>query len=741
MVEIENELSIHPCKTSQTSKTLELNRRLSSEESKLKGSFVELLSIFLKGTCPHDCFRPLPPMLGNGHSVDLLKLYCVVEQKGGFEVVSKNGLWGLVGLLYGVGSAFGSAIKLIYLKYLMSLESWLVKLPIGYNSMRVWPSNVAHSEGDSIEMQVGFSSFIYDLMDEIKKSSEHYVLKMEKSDMNFVDLTEEDVDDKKFSWNEIKMGFADIVDLTEDDFDDGKLKRKSIDMGFANDADLTEGNHDVKKLKTMMTYTSVASIGDVSEVKHVEKKLEKIKSEVSFADFVSRDVSDARRFSVGPEEADNVIMGLENSDASKQCHTQVEQKSMTVDASVFKEEVCSCERVRYSLSNHDNGKLEIAKSEMSFADAVSPEMSDAGRPSLGPDVADDVIISSENSDNSKKGTTSTKEKLKNAEKSVAKEEVSSHESKQKVLSRMLSWMAKVSKDPTDPAIGTIPESIEWAFFGDDNCWKQVLLAREALFLKKNQVNGSQHLVWEKKQKMHPSMFDDQIRVAERSSPRLLATKTPYSNQGHSTQRLVACRDMQPTASIYAIRPQQRIPVGRAFQAEVPEWTGVTTESDSKWLGTRVWPLEKRQHDSLIEREPIGKGRADNCGCQFPGSTECVRFHISERRMKMKLELGPAFYTWNFTKMGEECSLSWTAEEEKKFKYVVKENPFSLNKCFWHQMCMVFPKKSWPDLVNYYFNVFMLRRRATQNRLSFCNTDSDDDETEYRTPSSRLAFRS
>ena len=240
--------------------------------------------------------------------------------------------------------------------------------------------------------------------------------------------------------------------------------------------------------------------------------------------------------------------------------------------------------------------------------------------------------------------------------------------------------------------------------------------------------------------MHPSMFDDQIRVAERSSPRLLTAKMPYSNQGHSTQRLVACRDMQPTASIYATYPQQRIPVGRAVQAEVSEWTGVATESDCKWLGTPVWPLEKRQNDSLIEREPIGKGRVGNCGCQFPGSMECARFHISERRMKMKLELGPAFYTWNFNMMGEECSLSWTAEEEKKFKCVVKDNPFSLNKCFWHQMCMVFPKKSWPHLVNYYFNVFMLRRRAAQNRLSFCNIDSDDDETEYRTPSCRLAFR-
>jgi len=334
------------------------------------------------------------------------------------------------------------------------------------------------------------------MIDEVKKSNEHYVLKMEKTGMNFVDLTEEDVDYKKLSRKKIRTAFADIVDLTEDDFDDGKLKRMSTEMGFANDSDLTEGDHGVKKLKRMMTNVSVASVGDLSEVKNDGKKLEKIKSEVSFADFVSRDVSDARRLSVGPEEADNVIMGLENSGASKECYPQAEEKSMIVDASVFKEEVCSCERVRYSLSNHDDGKLETAKSEMSFADAASPEVSDAGRPSLGPEMADDVIISSENSDNSKKGTTGIKEKLMVVDKSAAKEEVSSDESKQRALSRMLCWMAKVSKDPTDPAIGTIPESTEWPFFGDDNCWKQVLLAREALFLKRNLVEHSQRLVWQ-----------------------------------------------------------------------------------------------------------------------------------------------------------------------------------------------------------------------------------------------------
>jgi len=31
--------------------------------------------------------------------------------------------------------------------------------------------------------------------------------------------------------------------------------------------------------------------------------------------------------------------------------------------------------------------------------------------------------------------------------------------------------------------------------------------------------------------------------------------------------------------------EKLVSVGRLFQAEVPQWTGVVYESDSKWLGT------------------------------------------------------------------------------------------------------------------------------------------------------------
>lgn len=180
-----------------------------------------------------------------------------------------------------------------------------------------------------------------------------------------------------------------------------------------------------------------------------------------------------------------------------------------------------------------------------------------------------------------------------------------------------------------------------------------------------------------------------------------------------------------------------VPVGILFQVDVPEWTGVVSESDSKWLGTRVWPSGSVEHKSITEKEPIGKGRQYSCSCQMPGSTECVRFHIAEERLNLKLELGAAFYIWKFDKMGEEVRLSWKEKEEKKFKAIVKLNPPSLDKSFWDEIYKFFRNRSREELVSYYFNVFILQRRSYQNRVTPNDINSDDDdetETGIRTKS-------
>ncbi|KAK6935408.1 ARID DNA-binding domain, partial [Dillenia turbinata] len=40
--------------------------------------------------------RPIPSLLGDSRSVDLLGLFWVVRENGGFDLVSKKGLWGFV---------------------------------------------------------------------------------------------------------------------------------------------------------------------------------------------------------------------------------------------------------------------------------------------------------------------------------------------------------------------------------------------------------------------------------------------------------------------------------------------------------------------------------------------------------------------------------------------------------------------------------------------------------------------
>lgn len=182
-------------------------------------------------------------------------------------------------------------------------------------------------------------------------------------------------------------------------------------------------------------------------------------------------------------------------------------------------------------------------------------------------------------------------------------------------------------------------------------------------------------------------------------------------------------------------PRKKIPTGPFFQAKVPNWTGETSESDSKWLGTHSWLQEDvGNYDNLTEWDFVGFGRRDLCYCEFPGSFECVRFHVSEKRIRVKLALGSAFYHWHMDNMGEEVALSWAQEEEKKFTATVRSNHLSQDKCLWAGIHMIFPHKSREELVSYYFNVFLLRLRGHQNRSAPGDINSDNDEPEPETGS-------
>ncbi|KAF8412227.1 hypothetical protein HHK36_000187 [Tetracentron sinense] len=332
--------------------------------------------------------------------------------------------------------------------------------------------------------------------------------------------------------------------------------------------------------------------------------------------------------------------------------------------------------------------------------------------------------------------------------SILKEDPFSRKRKLESLSGMLNWVTEIAKDPGNSAMRMLLEGSEW-----NMCGRHAMLARQALFLRMHADSSVWQSLLQKKQKINPSMYEDPVGADDQSTERLRCSERLLLKKSHSrssskpSSATESDLDMSVTPcltgldtvdsftnlvlSLFGDVPlQKQVPVGPLFQAEVPDWTGMTSESDSKWLGTRVWPLEKGERNLLIERDPMGKGRQDSCGCQFPGSIECVRFHIGEKRMRVKLELGLAFHRWGFNRMGEEVSLPWTDEEEQRFKAIVRLNPPSLEKCYWDQVIKSFHAKSRENLVSYYFNVFLLRRRSYQNRVTPNNIDSDDDESEF-----------
>ncbi|KAK6162298.1 hypothetical protein DH2020_002139 [Rehmannia glutinosa] len=494
--------------------------------NKVKTLFDDFLEGFLKQVFSHSCFRQLPPVIGEGQQVDLFELHIVVRKRGGYNSVSKNGLWSLVATDCGFDSIFGAALKLVYVKYLDTLDRWLRKI---VNDKQVENTEFEETHlsfsGPLMELESDLEVFLSGIADKVKK--------------------EEFVEFKKSS--------------------------------------LESGNEDL--------------------------------------DFVD---------------------------------LKVDVKSV--------HEKCSNE--------NRGGNVRVNE----------------------------------------------KQSVDNGDEQTMDKDFASRKRKRECCMGMLNWIRKVAKTLAILILRHYLKGISGSVMGlRCNKWFQsgisglhvvvVLLSCECvgfpLFERLRQ----------KKQKMHPSMYDDDQCGSERlrCSQRLLFAKDSSRKERHqhlssesSSSDFQSDDDKQcdSTAdSVHFRRRQKRIPIGPLFQADLPDFCGADYESDSKCLGTKFWPLDKNeQNKSLIERDPIGKGRRESCGCQFPGSLECVKFHVREKRVKLKLELGSAYYKWKFDGMGEIVALSWTKEDEDKFQDIVESNRLS--------------------------------RRGCQNRSGTSNIDSDDEESEF-----------
>lgn len=192
------------------------------------------------------------------------------------------------------------------------------------------------------------------------------------------------------------------------------------------------------------------------------------------------------------------------------------------------------------------------------------------------------------------------------------------------------------------------------------------------------------------------------------------------------------------SSLLNSRPTKEVPIGPDHQADVPVWdvmdtmkhsidfiNGNVSYSGGFIIGSCVIPMPE-----LELSDGVGKAIDSklDCSCLDFGSVRCVRQHVKEAREELKERIGlEKFVGLGFLEMGEEVAYKWTEEEQQLFHEVVYCNPVSHGRNFWVHLSTVFPSRSKKELVSYYFNVFMLRRRAAQNRSSYLEADSDDDE--------------
>ena len=321
-------------------------------DTQLRSRFDKFLDSFFKEICGLDgCLWILPPMLGNGQFVDLLKLFLAVSEKGGYGVVSENGLWDLVAQEFGLGLNLAPTVKLVYIKYLDSLERWLERLLVDGIGLNAELSDRGVNVGGAL-MELG---------------AEFKGLLSEMPENEFLDLN---------------------VNAEVESYESEK---------FAED----------------------------EESLHID-------STKSGVDFVE----------VG-ESGDNVV------------------KSFMMDGSFSNEDVKGKDVDENLIS--DSRKSEKVENEDEVKSVV-------------------VVVETDGDEEGNKGDNSEIEELDLA---TFEESVSSRKRKRDSIYRMLNWVTEIAKDPCDPEVGSLPEWSKWKSYGNEECWKQVLVTREMLFLKRN----------------------------------------------------------------------------------------------------------------------------------------------------------------------------------------------------------------------------------------------------------------
>ncbi|KAK4422588.1 AT-rich interactive domain-containing protein 2 [Sesamum alatum] len=670
--------------------------RFDSCKERLRGVFDQVLVAFMSEKSGGKCIRPIPALCGDGRPVDLYKLFWVVRKIGGYDAVSRNNLWGFVLEECGLGLGLIPSVKLIYVKYLKELDQWLQQ--VFSKRDLVNGGLVQRLDLLSRELETRFRGVLPDGQEQGKQEKDSNFVEHAKDRANVLGSGDDHsrLSAGRVAENIICKVHGDVDSSIDDYFTESakKVVRKAVNEsnGFCKGEINDDGGKSCDE--------------DSNNIVAAKKVIDKVINRLlNCGGTVAVAAVDDERFSV-----------QDNND-------------LCVSAKKVVKKVIS---KTHDLSENTTDDKDRVGAEQS-TDTATPTKSDVGN-----------VLDSR------------------------KRKRQSHSFRE-----MLNWLKDVAKRPNDPSL-SIPECSKMSDYGNEEFFVQALLVREALLIRRPATNGGENLLkdQQKKPRMHPSMYEDDVPGHQSTEKLRCSKRVPSSTKSHlcpccnsssaaqskdivhqaaeagnnpktPAKLIITDVDEPPTNSnehkSSDVPAEKQVSLGPLFQAEVPEWTGVRAESDSKWLGTRMWAPEDGEGNSMNQLVPIGKGRQQQCNCPFPGSVECVRFHIAEKRFKLKQELGLLFYRWRFDRMGEEVSLSWTEEEEKRFKDMMRSYAAFSNK-FWNTASRFLPSKTREKLVSYYFNVFLIQRRSYQNRVTPKDVDSDDDEKECGSIGTSFGYR-
>lgn len=219
-----------------------------------------------------------------------------------------------------------------------------------------------------------------------------------------------------------------------------------------------------------------------------------------------------------------------------------------------------------------------------------------------------------------------------------------------------------------------------------------------------------------------------VTAEEKYSSEEQAWKIPTATDEYILPRTVLdqLEDLRTPLSEHSHR--RPVPIGSDHQADLPEWTPWNFKSSR--LQSRLCDTYSAPSLSASSPPMDARRSSTECDCTDEGSIGCVRQHVMEAREELRGTLGEEkFLELGFLDMGEGVAERWTEMEENLFQAVVSSNSASLGRNFWTVLPHAFPLRGFRELVSYYFNVFILRKRADQNHFYPPNVDSDNDDWE------------